>query len=108
MAKITLTVDTEEKSMEVAIDGNTLENVTDFIAYTNEYDGDKPSVSIMQRKDEENGLKSYTRTSTAESKEAKRAIEKGLGKKHNTIAGLVIHQDSPELENDISEFLSQN
>jgi hypothetical protein len=107
MAKISVEIDTNDKSMVVKINGSVVENVTDVRAYQDhDYDYFGCDVCTMVTS-KDDGLRTYTRYCSAESKDGEHAKKNGqpvAAFSHEFIKA----SEKSSIEEEISRYISGN
>ncbi len=89
MAKLTMTLDTEDQSMTVDVDGNAVSNVNE-VNVANWGSGDKPQFSFSVTTYENiAGVHKMTRLVARESPEGREAIAEGKARASAALAGFV-------------------
>jgi len=108
MAEITIAINTENKTVDVSIDGSSIPDVEDASVYSyTDSNGTVTSlgVSVYTRTKSENGVQKRVSYYAEGSKQAERAIASGLTV-YNDVKGFVGIEDQTQAAQDIDEFLS--
>jgi len=108
MASVVITVDTENKTVAVSIDGMSVPDVEDASVYTyRDSDGNVKSlgVSVYTVNKSENGVTKRVSYYAEGSEQAKKAIASGVTV-YNDVKGFVGIEDQTQAAQDIDEFLS--
>jgi len=87
MAKVNISVDTDNKSVVVTIDGNTIENVTDVSMYVDS--AGKPMVRISTSEKTDGGVEKYTTYYAQASEEGKQLLSSQAAVYNKNIPGFI-------------------
>lgn len=105
MAKIVVTVDTDDKSMEATIDGKAVDNLTSAYFYGADRDGYGFGVSINTF-EKDGDLRKYT--SISASAEAEEEIKAGKATASTKYPGFAEKPDTSPLQKCIASLINRN
>ena len=111
MSKISIEVDTQNQTMSVTIDGNTLDGAKDVCIYSGkDYDGNSrvsTDISFDSEKLGESGdIHKYVRISASHDEKAKRAVKLGFGK-YSEDKSLIIHKPVPNYSKGLLKMMGR-
>ena len=104
MAKIVITSDTDDKTVEVTVDGIVVENVTSVYAYGPDSAGYGYGISISMY-EKQGDLRKYS--SLCASEKATEEIESGEAKASTKFKGLAEKEDMSPLQKSIASLLKR-
>jgi hypothetical protein len=109
MAKVVVEIDTSEQTMSLTIDGTAVDDVREFFVHLDTFDDDKPHMSIIKEtKDEDNGLKTMTRISSAShDTEAQEAANNGSAHAFSALSGYIQYATQSSVQKNIGKFIGR-
>lgn len=96
MSKVNVSINTDDKTCAVDVDGVSVDNIAEFSCYRDDYDEDGKYYFRFATKEKNGKLMKHTYYAGASSKKAQAALNDGLAQKSKKIPGCV------EMVNDIN------